>query len=268
MRRAIVFVGLAACAVSTGDEAGAKPTPLASIPAGSYLRCGACDKRDQNTIALHAFKIDRDEVTIDQYNACVKAKKCAPVKLPPKEASAGNSPITRVRWQDAADYCKFVGRRLPTEAEWERAAHGPGSPEKGQPHYGKDACHDLVIGGFGGQKCKVKYDGPNDVALANGKEPGGGYWDSATPTPDDHTRIFDLYGNVAEWTADWDAFPGNAAYYFKPQIKTDPKGADLGTARVVLGGSFADGKGAEAGDRRAEDPKKGYKDVGFRCAAD
>jgi hypothetical protein len=90
---------------------------------------------------------------------------------------------------------------------------------------------------------------------------------------DDHViadgapELYDMYGNVAEWVADWDALPSNPEYYFAPQTRTNPAGPKTGSERVIRGGSYAALDGSGAGERRRADPTERPADVGFRCAA-
>ena len=79
----------------------------------------ASDEKPQHTVYLDAFWIDRTEVTKDQYQRCVNAGKCAASGC--SGTGIGDHPVVCVLWQDAANYCAWTGRRLPTEAEWEKA---------------------------------------------------------------------------------------------------------------------------------------------------
>lgn len=243
-------------------------TPVVTIPAGTYTRCQNCGAKKHVEIATAAFRIDQDEVTQGQYAECVAAKRC---EAPAVELKAlePDEPVRGVSWIDADTYCKFVGKRLPTEAEWERAAYpASGAPNDNGPRIGtRKPCLALMIGGYDGDVCPGRpLSGPDLVSLkllASG--PNQDAYDHVVS--DGWPEIYDLYGNVAEWVADWDALPSNPEYYFAPKTRSDPHGPAAGSERIIRGGSFAALNGSIAGERRRAAPTERPADVGFRCAA-
>ena len=218
--------------------AGRAPQPdRVVIPAGVFTQGstrGEEDERPARKVTLKAFAIDRTEVTQGDYAACIAAKRC---KTPPHAQTAAPAdpklPMTGVDWSDAQAYCKFAGARLPTEAEWEKAARG----EDGREYpWGNDA--ECARGNWG------TFEGEGPCA---GKNPGhpvpvGQYPAGASPY-----GVLDLGGNVWEWVAD--------------KYDEDPK------RRVVRGGSCCSYfVGPRAANRNAWAPQHRDGDLGFRCA--
>ena len=157
----------------------------------------------------------------------------------------GSEPIRQVTWAGANAYCSWLNKRLPTEAEWERAAAGP-DDGWGYPWQESGGADCTNINYFTGHV--FCHGAPVDV---------GSY--EAGKTPD---GIYDLAGNVAEWVGDWYGDYSSDTVY-------DPTGPESGDYRISRGGSYADGpywvrtyaRVAVPGDKRAET-------IGFRCAWD
>jgi formylglycine-generating enzyme required for sulfatase activity len=251
---AIVIVSVAADA----DE----PRKV-DVPSGYYIRgVGGSLKSEQVKITTRAFRIDQDEVTVGQYDACVKAGKCKKVKGAPKEV---DHPVANVTWDEAGAYCKFAGGRLPTAAEWERVAFPPLPDQHGTGplYYKEDLCTQLNIGGFDDKKCKNATGTWTVTAIRVVDEPGLIVIDRSMVGD---VPVYDLFGNVSEWVSDWDSLPGNPEYYFKPKTTTDPPGPPSGSNHVIVGGSYGMSDGQRADSLRFGDVKDRFKDVGFRCA--
>jgi formylglycine-generating enzyme required for sulfatase activity len=193
-------------------------------------------------IRVSAFRIDRREVTAADYDRCAAAKGCAARdcgEATAPEATPG-APATCVSWFDATAYCAWVAGRLPTEAEWEKAAR---SRDGRKYPWGGEAptCERALFNECG-----------NESADPVGSHPAG-----ASPY-----GVEDLAGNVAEWVADW----YDGAYY-RDSPETDPTGPAEGEAKVVRGGSWATGSRLlMTGYRSFAPPLERREDLGFRCA--
>jgi len=256
--------------------------PMVEIPAGEFTMGSTPEQVDQaltaclnaglncdqNTFAdetpphqvnLKAYAIDQYEVTNARYAECVAAGVC---NVPASTASFthdpyygnaefNNYPMINVSWFDANTYCEWRGARLPSEAEWEKAARG--TDARVYP-WGND--FDCKKGNFddetqadsyvvpGGENC----DGFPETSLIGSFTSGQSPYD-----------VYDMAGNVWEWTADWyDVYPGGD--------KT--ASADFGqTYRVLRGGSWDNYvSSARSAVRSRVDPTDSDYFVGFRCA--
>jgi len=205
-------------------------------------------------VMLDPYDIDLTEVTVEKYMGCVAAGACSPPSFAPGDSryDVPEFPVTHVTWQDASNYCMWVGGRLPTEAEWEFAARGPNNHTFpwGDIYNPRLANH----GAFG--------DDPTDgrdgfVGLA----PVGSFPDGATPS-----GLLDMAGNAAEWVADW-YDRDEQLFGYRRGAQTNPKGPPFGPmGHVIRGGSYRDGA-----HRLRTAARRGWpfarSDVGFRCAA-
>ncbi len=201
-------------------------------------------------VTLSAFVLDTKEVTVARYRACVSAGSCSAPASEPQgctySASAGTAdrlPVTCVSWNDASTFCEWDGgRRLPTEAEWERAARGAGGTTYA---WGDDvSCLKAV---FGGSILCPEHGGLTPKAV--GSAPRG-----ASPE-----GALDLTGNAWEWVADWFGVYASGA-------TTDPAGPTNGASRILRGGNWQTSPAdAAAFMRRAEAPTA-IGPSSFRCA--
>jgi len=222
--------------------------PAVLIPAGSFLM-GDDENSPRREIFVDSFYMDKYEVTVGRYAAFLKAT--GNVK-PPEEwetvdlQSGAELPVVGVDWHDADGYCRWVGKRLPTEAEWERAARG--GYERKYP-WGSDAptpAHTT----FGKPYQKPVYkDGVARVGThSKGMSPFG---------------IYDLSGNVWEWVSDW------YAESFRRDDVRNPKGPANGTHKVMRGGGWYDPPDRITATKRMyAEPAQRDDEVGFRCASD
>ena len=246
------------------------------IPAATFRRGspwggdGEPDWPVHDVVLSEPFRIDRFEVTNARYAACVAAGAClAPGSRDSHTRHDYHSlpeyadyPVLRVSWDDAVAFCTRIGRRLPTEAEWELAARGdcgivaPATcgPEDVPPYpwgVGDPTC-DLANfdDAAGGAECVVGGDTDEVGIRPTGASPYG---------------VDDLAGNVAEWVADYyadDTYATSCATGC-----TDPTGPAIGSARVVRGGSWTDTADAiRVSNRASSGPGTRDDATGFRCA--
>jgi formylglycine-generating enzyme required for sulfatase activity len=228
----------------------AVPPPLDSasgetvaIPGGPFRMGagspgGSPDEYPAHEVVLSPFSIDTHDVTVAQYREfCARTHRPFPRQ---PSGSTPRHPVVSVRWGDAQAYCRHRGRRLPTEAEWERAARcGAGSryPFGDQPHFLE--FYAWFAGDSGGQAHPV------------GLKPTAG------------CGLSDAYGNVWQWTADW-----YSAYYYDNSPRSNPTGPRSGEEKVLRGGAFDSPPEALAGTfRDKSSPDYGAENRGFRCAA-
>ena len=203
-------------------------------------------------VKLSGFFLDRTEVTVADYEACVRVGRCKepPYDLGARRFERANFPVTLVTWEDARDFCEFRGARLPTEAEFERAARGPTGRRF---PWGELANGRLANHGRLGLDTSDASDGFLELA------PVGSF--RAGRTPD---GFLDLAGNVAEWVFD------RYATQYPDQEVSDPLGPDATTAtsaRVARGGSYDSPLAWLRGATRAAFlPSERRPTLGFRCA--
>ena len=260
------------------------PADMVRVPAGKFQMgspngVGDENERPQHEVTLAGYCIDKLEVTVKQYAACAAAKVCPaalrtvhpPVYSDLSERSSlicnsderPDHPINCVDWTQAVAYCKWAGKRLPTEAVWEYAARGPdariypwGNDPPSVRHL--NACDTECvtmwarIWGLGGSKEKMFDVSDGWEATA----PVGSFPAGASPF-----GVLDMAGNLAEWTADWYAGYSAAA-------TTNPRGVQVGSNRVFRGGSWISSKADEsrAAFRFNREPDFRFSWLGFRCA--
>mgnify|MGYP001498885798 FL=1 len=206
------------------------------------------DERPEHQAYLKTYYIDKKEVTQDEYNRFAKMTKRPKRKIEvfeddPAKLLKPENPVIAVTWDDAQAYCKWAGKRLPTEAEWEKAARGEG---KRRYPWGDE----FVVGyaNIDGTEDGFRYLAPPG-SFEGGRSPFG---------------LYDMTGNVAEWVADF--YEEN--YYQKAPYR-DPKGPDQGEQRVIRGGSWRETKrNARPSKRFQAKPWRHDITVGFRCAKD
>ena len=234
-----------------------KGVTMALIPAGEFLMGSPdsdSDEKPQHRVSLDAYYIDVYEVTNARYASCVSAGECtAPAEgrgISTRSSYYGsaeyeNYPVIYVDWNQVTAYCAWRGGRLPTEAEWERAARG-GLEGKKYP-WGDDA----PVCTPGAKNGAQFYDCLPDDTVAVGSFAANDY------------GLFDMAGNVWEWVQDW----YNETYYSSQTVWSNPDGPGSGQYRVVRGGGwFHYGDFLRAAYRGRNAPSSRYDDIGFRCA--
>lgn len=235
---------------------------LTLIPAGEFLmgtsisnRDGGRDEYPDRRIFLNAFYLDSLEVTNGRYLEFVKAtghripehprdKKLTLWQGATVPAAFKEHPVINVDWYDADAYCAWAGRRLPTEAEWERAARGT----TGRRFPWGDAEPTRTLANY-----------LNQWRNGAGLEPVGSHPQGASPE-----GVQDLQGSVWEWVADW----YDPSYYEKGPLR-NPKGPAEGTRKVIRGSGWeSEAPLLRSAHRLSSDPKNRNHSLGFRCAMD
>jgi formylglycine-generating enzyme required for sulfatase activity len=216
------------------------------IPGGAF-RMGSDAGGDESpihSVFLETYYIDQYEVTNAHYAACVDAGVCEEVNPSElRDPEFAGFPVRYVRWEQAVTYCEWRGGFLPTEAQWEKAARGgldsmeyPWGDEPG-------GCEPGAANGAQYAAC-----GASTVAVGSFAPNGYG--------------LYDVVGNVWEWTADW-----YDRSYYGESPESNPPGPEFGTLRVRRGGSWGfNDDYLRVANRTSVEPV-GYADIGVRCAA-
>jgi len=193
------------------------PSGMVSIPAGCFMMGstdGDYDEKPVHQVCLDAFSMDKYDVTQGAYRA-------ATGKNPSYFSNCGdNCPVEQVNWNEARSYCEGQGKRLPTEAEWEYAARAGTTTRY---YWGNDTSE-------AGRYAWYSSNSGNTTHPVGQKEPNA--W-----------GLYDMVGNVWQWTADW-----YAKDYYGSSPERNPKGPGSGSLRVFRGGSW---RSAPAGLRSA-----------------
>lgn len=213
----------------------------------------------EHMVCLKAYHMDQFEVTIERYGKFMEATKHSPPPLWDEEAvtSAGDRPVVGVTWQDADSYCKWAGKRLPTEAEWEKAARGTDArrfpwgymtPYPDLANYNRGAWVSYPV-----TLAPVTY-GIVGMSIRHGTTQGG-----RSPY-----GLYNTAGNASEWVADW-----YGRDYYSKSSKDNPTGPPGGERKVFRGGSWNDPpRNLRVTGRSSADPTFQDQSVGFRCAMD
>jgi formylglycine-generating enzyme required for sulfatase activity len=249
---------------SSGDIS---PAPLVSVPEGWFIMGddnGEDDEKPAHRVWLDAYQIEKYEVSATQFAVFLNSVKDLEKFIQYIEFNCsdctvmyGNGryfarqgyetrPANYVSWYGADAYCRYVGRRLPTEAEWEKAARGEDGRKYPWGNEEPDNNHKLEV-----------YDYENHIeswtdmkavdSLSAGKSPYGAHH---------------MAGNVWEWVADWYAMD-----YYKQNIIRNPKGASSGEYRLIKGSSWSlMASSLRSAPRNYHSPEARYSVNGCRCA--
>ena len=224
---------------------------LLFVPAGEFTmgsENGDDNEKPVHVVSLDAFWIDQTEITNGMYALCVNDGKCVvpgskeSITRPTYygEAQYDNYPVIFVDWNRAKTYCEWAGRRLPTEAQWEKAARGTemfiypwgdAMPDKNLLNYNDFVGDTTEVGIY-----------PNGASLYG---------------------ALDMAGNVWEWVNDWFA-PG----YYRNSPELNPLGPSTGRTHVLRGGSWNLNDDLVRSTFRGTHPSEPNLGIGFRCAMD
>jgi formylglycine-generating enzyme required for sulfatase activity len=223
---------------------------LAYIPAGDFLMGSTqfdtnreTNEEPQHTVYLDPFWISKTQVTNAMFTACVNAGVCKysashttnPKYLDPLYAS---HPVVYIAWDMAQIFCDWTGGRLPTEAEWEKAARGPNGAKY---PWGED-------------QPRVKLNNANNV-IGNTTPVG------IFPFGKSYYGLMDMGGNVREWVSDW--YDPN---YYQNSPTKNPQGPETGVTKVLKGASYSDPyRYSRPASRLSHEPGSPGLVRGFRC---
>lgn len=243
------------------SSAPADGAELVYVPAGVFTmgsdlgnsELGTGDEFPAHEVDLSAYYIDAYEVTNERYERCVQAGACDVPQSTFSNRSGryyGNEqyadyPVIKVTWHNAADYCAWAGRRLPTEAEWEKAARW--SPDEGSQR--------RYPWGSGLPSAELL----NFAFQVNDTAPVGDYPAGRSPL-----GVYDMAGNVWEWVNDW----YDSAYY-QQSPDENPTGPETGLYKILRGGAWGNADyDVTVTGRFPAAPLDSRFDAGFRCALD
>jgi len=234
--------------IETEDGSEMVLIPEGPFQMGSPASSGDLDELPQHAVYLPAFYIDLKEITQRQFSKFSEATQYPKPVVPVFQEELSlitkpELPVVGVSWNAAKDYCQWAEKRLPTEAEWEKAA---GGDQSFRWPWGNDFAEKAA--NLAGEEDGYKFLAPPG-RFESGRSPYG---------------LYDMAGNAAEWVADW----YDADYYKNAPFKI-PKGPETGKFRVYRGGSWNDSSvNARVAKRFMAAPHQTSAVIGFRCAKD
>jgi formylglycine-generating enzyme required for sulfatase activity len=234
--------------------------PMILIPAGPFKMGsneGLPNERPEHQVTLDSYYIDQYEVTLSLYRKFLESGKhdSPPTWDDEAATTVGDRPAIGMKWADAAAYCQWAGKRLPTEAEWEKAARGTDGRRYPWGHmqpfvdianYNRGVWVNEAI------TLVAVTSGLEGMSVRHGLKEGG-----KSPYGLSH-----MAGNASEWVADW-----YDREYYQQSPEKNPTGPAKGEKRVLRGGSWADLPPAlRVTARFSAEPEFEDRTIGFRCA--
>jgi formylglycine-generating enzyme required for sulfatase activity len=214
------------------------------------------DEEPAHTVYLDAYWIDQTEITNKMYALCVTSGKCSPPSSTESNTRKNyfgnpqydNFPVIYVSWDDASAYCAWAGRRLLTEAEWEKAASWDATKQVKYTYPWGNTPNDCTLSNFPDGSKYCVGDTTAVDSYPNNKSPYG---------------VLDMLGNVWEWVSDW----YGARYYWTLQNGVhNPTGPSSGEEHATRGGDWGANSYTHTADRDFPEATSANF-LGFRCAA-
>ncbi len=200
------------------------------------------DEEPIHSVKLDNYFLDIYEVTQQEYQRVIKKN--------PSDFQGSNLPVERVSWYEAMEYCNKIGKRLPTEAEWEWAARGG---KQSTFSWGDDA--ESHRANFCDRTCDKRWKEKQFEDGYRHTAPVGSF-------PANDYGVHDMAGNVYEWVMDW-----YRDDYYENTPRENPQGPEKGSRKVIRGGSWINySVGVRPSDRTDAKPSDKINFVGFRCA--
>jgi formylglycine-generating enzyme required for sulfatase activity len=225
--------------------------PMGMIPAGAFWMGidgpqGLDDERPRHAVLLHTYAMDLYEVTVGRYAVFLrKTGRTPPLFWDTVDLKEhADRPVIGIDWEDADAYCRWAGRRLPTEAEWEHAARG--TDERRYPWGNQTPTPELANYAIGAR-----------FSYSQTLMPVGHYEKGTSPY-----GMYDMAGNVWEWVHDW-----YGTNYYEVSEEENPRGPEQGQFKVLRGGSWSElPKYLLTYGRFKLSPTTRNSYTGFRCA--